>query len=53
MVSGCPSLIQVTEVGGDPELVQVRVEDELEDPVTPFAVELDTMAGGAVGIIYF
>ena len=37
-------------VGGDPELVQVRVEDELEDPVTMFVVELDTMAGGAVGI---
>ena len=47
MVSGCPSLIQETVVGGDPAVVQVRVEDELEVPVANSKVELETMVGGA------
>ena len=52
MVSDCPSLIQETVVGGDPAVVQVRVEDELEVPLAntkPFEVELDTTVGGAAG----
>ena len=52
MASDCPSLIQETVVGGDPAVVQVRVEDELEVPVAnsrSFEVELDTMVGGAAG----
>ena len=52
MVSGCPSLIQETVVGGDPAVVQVRVENKLEVPVVnskSFEVELDTMVGGAAG----
>ena len=52
MVSDCPSLIQETVVGGDPAVVQVRVEDEFEVPVAnsrSFEVELDTTVGGAAG----
>ena len=30
MVSSCPFLLQVTVVAGEPEVVQVRVKDELE-----------------------
>lgn len=30
MVSNCPSLLQVTEVAGEPVEVQVRVKDELD-----------------------
>ena len=30
MVRGCPFLVQVTVVAGEPVEVQVRVEDELE-----------------------
>ena len=50
MIIGCSFLIQVTVVGGEPEVVHVRLEDELEAPaaiIKPFVVELATMKGGA------
>ena len=52
MVSGCPSLSQMMVVGGEPAVVQDRVEDELETPVansSSFEAELDTTVGGAAG----
>ena len=52
MISGCPFLVQVTVVAGEPEVVQVRLEDVLEAPVAiikSFVVELATMVGGAEG----
>ena len=39
-------------VAGDPALVHVRLEDELDDPVIIIklsVVELDTTVGGAAG----
>ena len=44
MVRGCPFLVQVTVVAGEPVEVQVRVEDELE------VCEVNaTISGGAGG----
>ena len=30
MVTGCPFLLQVTEVAGEPKVVQVMAKDEVE-----------------------
>ena len=43
MVTGCPFLLQVTVVAGEPVEVQVRLEDELE------ACEVNAVTLGGAG----